>query len=225
MAEIIKKHDFIELDYTGKLTDGTIFDTTLAKVAKDNKLETEHAAFAPATVCVGEFQVLPGLDEELVGKEIGKEYTITISPEKAFGKRDIKKMRIIPLNMFKEHKMDPQPGLQIDVDGEMGTIVRLSGGRVIVNFNHPLAGKEIIYDFKINLKITDNAEKIKSYFHTTIKIPKDKIAVTVTGENAEVILPVKFPAPVAEAVSKKVAEITGLKEVAIKAVEKAEKKE
>lgn len=96
MTEKVKLKDFISLDYTGKLADGTVYDTTVKKVAEENDLPTEKRIFTPVTICVGENQILPGLDEELIDKEIGKEYTITLPPEKAFGKRDVKKMTSSP---------------------------------------------------------------------------------------------------------------------------------
>ena len=176
MAETIKKNDFIELNYTGKLTDGKVFDTTEEKVAKDNGIYQEKMNFSPAVICVGEKQILPGLDEELIGKEINKEYEIKLTAEKAFGKRDVKKVKIVPISTFKEHNVEPQPGLQIDVDGKMGTVMRKAGGRVIVNFNHPLSGKEVIYSIKVNKIITDNKEKIVSFLNTTLRIKEDKSA-------------------------------------------------
>ena len=139
MAEIVQQHDFVEVDYTGKV-EGKVFDTTLPEMA--SYLPTDKP-LKPLRVCVGERQLLPGLDEALIGKEIGTAFEVTLPPEKAFGKRDIKKIRIIPASTFKEHKVDPHPGLQVQVDGEMGVITGISGGRILVNFNHPLAGKEI----------------------------------------------------------------------------------
>ncbi len=229
MADTIKEHDFIEIDYTGKLVDGTIFDTTEEKVAKDNNLPTDKGKFGAATICVGEQQILPGLDKELIGKEIGKEYTINLSAENAFGKRDIKKMKIMPVNSFKEHNMQPQPGLQIEADGEMGVITRVSGGRVIVNFNHPLAGKDVLYTVKINKTITDPKEKIVSFLSTSMRLPEDKIDVAVKDEVAEIKMPVQLPEQFTEAVSKKLKELVKLKEIKfvskVKNVPPEEKKE
>lgn len=213
MAEKVKHHDFIELDYTGKLADGSVFDTTMEKVAKDAGLPTEKVKFGPTVICVGEKQVLPGLDAELVDKEVGKEYTITLPAEKAFGKRDVKKMKIVPISTFKEHDVQPQPGLQIDVDGEMGTVTRVAGGRVIVNFNHPLAGREVTYEIKINRKITDQKEQLISFLNSTLRIPEDKIKVEIKEEKAEIQLPMDLPVQVTEEIGKKLAELTKLKEV------------
>ena len=222
--EKVKEKDFVKVDYTGKLPDGGVFDTTLEKVAKEHNIFSEKANYSPVTVCVGEKQIIPGLDEELEGKEIGKEYTITLPPEKAFGKRDIKKMRIVPMSTFREHKIDPHPGLQVDMDGEMGLVSRVSGGRIIVNFNHPLAGKEITYTFKINEKITDTKEKLTAFLHSTLRIPEDKIEAVVKDDKAEITLPMEFPLQITTMLAQKLVELTNLKDVLFQK-KGAEKKE
>ncbi len=220
MAEKIQKNDFIVLDYTGKLTDGTVFDTTLEDVAKKNGLATEKRVFSAAKICVGEGQILPGLDEKIVGKEVGSSFTANLTPEEAFGKRDIKKIKIVPASTFKEHKVQPYPGLQIDVDGEMGLVTRIAGGRIMVNFNHPLAGKEVIYDVVINKKIIDPKEKIVSFLNTTLRLPEDKVAVEITENSAVVEIPFELPPQFVEAFGKKIAEMVGLKEARFKVKEK-----
>ena len=53
MAEKVKEHDFVKVNYTGKLADGTVFDTTEEKIAKENKLFSPKMNYSPATVCVG----------------------------------------------------------------------------------------------------------------------------------------------------------------------------
>lgn len=216
MAEKIKEKDFIEIDYTGKLTDGTVFDTTEEKVAKDNDIYSSKIKYSPAIICVGERQILPGLDEEVVGKEVGQEYTVTLPPERAFGKRDIKKMKIVPAGNFRENDIQPQPGLQVDVDGEMGIITRVSGGRIIVNFNHPLAGKEITYTFKVNRKITDEKEKISAYLSGVLRIPRDKISVEAKEDKAIVALPAELPAQITTIFIHKLTELTNFKDITFK---------
>ncbi len=222
MADKVKHHDFIEVDYTGKLTDGTIFDTTVEEVAKKNNFFSEKQKFGSIVICVGEQQILPGLDAGLVDKEIGQEFTITLTPENAFGKRDIKNLKIVPISTFKQHKMNPYPGLQIDVDGQMGTVMRLSGGRVTVNFNHPLAGKEIVYEVKVHRKLTDTKEKIIAFLNTSLKVPLNNINVEIKEGSASVTMPINFPEQLNEMIGKKLAELTGLKEIKIGKEEKAE---
>ena len=224
MADSIKKGDFVEVDYTGRLTTGEVFDTTEEKVARANGLYNDRTKFSPTTVCIGEGQILPGLELEMENKEIGKEYHIKIQPEHGFGKRDVKKIKIVPASTFKEHNVHPQKGLQVEVDGEMGLITGMSGGRVIVNFNHPLAGKEVEYTFTIRKKITDHKEQLLSFLQTTMHLPKEKIKVEVQGEKAEVELPFQLPPQFTEMMSKKLGELTKLKEITIKAGSRVEGK-
>jgi FKBP-type peptidyl-prolyl cis-trans isomerase 2 len=214
MTEKVAVGDFIELDYTGMLTDGTVFDTTEKKVAEEAHIHDENRKFKAAVVCVGQQQLLPGLDAVLAGKEIGTEFTVELSAEKAFGKREAKNMEIIPISTFTDNKMKPQPGLQFDDDrGRRGVITRVSGGRVMVNYNHPLAGREVQYKVKIHRKITDAKEKIISFIHATLRAPTDKMEVEVKENKAAVAIPFQLPEQFLNPLGKKLAELTKLKEV------------
>ncbi len=217
MADTIQVHDFVEVEYTGKLADGTVFDTTSADVAQKNGIASEKTSYGSLVICVGERQILPGIDAQLVGKEVGKSYVMNLSAEQAFGKRDIKKMKIVPINNFREHNLMPQPGLQVDVDGEIGFVTSVSGGRVIVNFNHPLAGKEVVYDVAVTRKIVEVKEKIEYYISSTFRLKKEAVHVEVDAGagKASVDVPFMLPAQFFEAMSKRLQEIIGLKEVAI----------
>ena len=165
--ETVKKRDFIEIEYTGKIKeDNAVFDTTDEKVAKENNLHGHD--FSPAVICVGEKQILEGLDKNLEGKEIGGEYEFDVNPEDAFGKKNAKLIQLIPTAKFKQQSIQPMPGMQLNIDGMVGTIKTVSGGRTLVDFNHPLAGKELSYKVRINKKITDGKEKLNGYIKLTL---------------------------------------------------------
>lgn len=176
MNDVVAKKDFIELKYTGK-ANGAIFDSNI-----EEDLKSLNPKIKPkkTIVVVGEEMVLKGLDDALEGKEIGKEYEITLSPKKAFGERNRSLIKTIPLNIFKEKKINPYPGMVLNLDNLMARIITISGARVITDLNNPLAGKEIHYKFLIIRKVTDEKEKIESLFEVFLKfIPefdiKDKI--------------------------------------------------
>ncbi|MDP3698018.1 MAG: peptidylprolyl isomerase [Nanoarchaeota archaeon] len=223
MSEKIQLHDFVEIDYTGKLADGTVFDTTSEKIAKEQHLHSPKQKYQPTVVCVGERQLLPGLDAQLVDKELGKEYTVTLPPEKAFGKRDIKQVKIIPMNMFQQHKVQPHPGLQVDVDGEMGMVSRVSGGRVIVNFNHPLAGKEVTYSYKVLRKVTDQKEKVSAFLSALLRLPAEAMKIEVKDNAATVSIPGELPTQISTTLAQKLVQLTGLKDILFKKEEMAKK--
>ncbi len=221
MAEKIKKNDFVEIDYTGKLLDGMVFDTTVKNIAEKNGIGSQRAKFGPTIICVGEKQVIPGLDDDLAGKEVGKDYVVNLSPETAFGKRDIKKMKVVPISDFKDQKMRPQPGLQIENDkGEIGTITRVSGGRIIVNFNHPLAGKEVSYEYKIHKIVTDEKVKVVSYLNKVLRIPEEKLNVEIKEQEATIKVPFDLPPQFTKAVEEQLVKIVGLKKASLVGVGK-----
>src|SRR3989344_580469 len=102
-------------------------------------------------------------------KEVNQEYTVEISPEEGFGKKDPKLIRIIPSRIFKEKNINPFPGLQVNIDNIIGTIRSVSSGRIIIDFNHPLAGKNLIYQIKIIKKIETNQEKTSALLEPHLK--------------------------------------------------------
>ena len=204
ISATIKKHDFVEIEYTGKLKDeNIIFDTTDEKVAKENKLHGHD--YGPIIICVGGEQLLKGLDKNLEGKETGKEYDFDIKPEDAFGKKNAKLIQLIPTNKFKQQKIQPMPGMQLNIDGVVGTVKTVSGGRTLVDFNHPLAGKELSYKIKINKKITDDKEKLSGYLKLSLGT-KDFEAEIING-NAKISLKKEIPKEAKERLSKKITEL------------------
>jgi len=157
----IKKNDFIEIEFTGK-ANNEIFDTTNKKEAEQMNSEIDLKNIKPIVVSVGNQMLLKGFDDELEGKEINKKYSIHILPEKAFGKRDPSMIKTIPMRVFKEKNINPVPGMALQLDNYIAKVLSVSGGRVIVDFNNPLAGKEIDYDFKIIKKIDNTNDKINA---------------------------------------------------------------
>jgi FKBP-type peptidyl-prolyl cis-trans isomerase 2 len=156
--EMIQKNDFIEIEFTGKY-DENIFDTTNKDEAKKIGLESN---IKPLIISAGNEMVVKGLDEDLIGKEIGKSYKIHITPENAFGKRNTNLIQLVPLKVFTKNKINPYPGLAVQLDNNIAKILSVSGGRITVDFNNPMAGKEVDYEYKVMRKINDINEKINS---------------------------------------------------------------
>ena len=134
----------------------------LQKEEKDLKEINPEAKAKPFVFALGEGMFLKGVDDFLIGKEIGK-YKIELSPEKAFGNRESKLVQMIPIRIFKEHKLNPIPGFAFNFDGRMGKVLTVSGGRVMVDFNNPVAGKDVVYNVKVLKKIDNINEKIKAF--------------------------------------------------------------
>ncbi len=160
MPETIDKNDFIEIEFTGS-SDGKIFDTTNPKEAEQIGIQNPKD-IKPMVISVGNQMLLQGLDEAILSKELNKEYAVSLQPEKAFGRRNPQLIKTYNLNAFTKNNINPYPGLALQLDNTIAKVLSVSGGRVMVDFNNPLAGKEVNYTFKIKRKITDDKEKINS---------------------------------------------------------------
>ena len=180
----IKKQDFVEIEYTGSLKEEEfIFDTTDEKIAKENGIFNKGHKYGPIKIMVGNSQVLPGLDRFMEGKEPG-EYSVNIEAIEGFGRKDAKLLRLIPKKIFIKQKINPMPGLPIETDNLSGVIKTVSGGRCIVDFNHPLSGKNLKYNLKINKIITDEKEKVESIVDLQLK--KENYEVQVENQIATI---------------------------------------
>ncbi len=177
----IKDGDFIKLSYAGSV-DENIFDTTDAAEAKSAGIHSPNAIYGPVTICVGQKHVILGLDEELAGKEIGATGDIVVTPEKAFGDRDPKRIQSFPKSQFKEKPVRGMP-VKMEEMGE-GTVVDVIGSKVIVDFNAPLAGQTLSYHYTIEEEVTDPLEQLKGlvrlYAGRDLEIAMDDGRATVT---------------------------------------------
>ena len=157
-SDELGKNDFIELEFTGKTKGGEIFDTNIKEQA-----EKINPNFQPKLIiiCLGQAMILPSIDEFLIGKSLGK-YELELTPEQAFGSRNPKLIKTMPISVFKNQETPPHPGMVFQFDNMFARVSAVSGGRVIADFNNPLAGKPIIYELDARKKIANLDEKIKS---------------------------------------------------------------
>lgn len=155
----IKEKDFIEIEFTGKTKDHEVFDSNVKSVLEKAGLNVPAKPFIFA---IGQGMFLKGIENFLVGKDLGK-HEISLEAKDAFGIRDRKLMRMVPLKMFHEKQVNPVPGASFNFDGTPGKILTVSGGRVVVDFNNPLAGKDVEYSINVLRKIEDQKEKIDAF--------------------------------------------------------------
>ncbi|MFH1358400.1 MAG: peptidylprolyl isomerase [archaeon] len=203
---IIKKNDFVEIEFTGRdSSNNQIFDTTDLKKAKEIGIENAPT-IKPLLISVGNEMLLKGLDQDLEGKEVGKTYQIHLKPDKAFGKRNPQMIRTYNINSFKKNNVDPYPGMTLQLDNTIAKIISVSGGRVMIDFNNPLAGREIDYEYKINKIISDDNEKINAIQDFFLK---QKYEFKIDKEKNKVIFKEKLIKPLIEMINPKFKEMTG----------------
>jgi FKBP-type peptidyl-prolyl cis-trans isomerase 2 len=183
-------------------------------------------SYGPVRICIGQSQILPGLDAHLEGLEIGKETELTLPPEHAFGRKDGKLMKLVPTNIFKKQGINPVTGLQVNIDGSIGTIRTVTGGRTVVDFNHPFAGKEVIYKVTIRRVLTDEKEKVISLMELALNQKKEAIDVDIKDGNAIVTLKQDFPEQLLALIKERITTLlSSIKEVEFRTPGEAKKQE
>ncbi len=179
----VKNGDFLRLEYTGKVQEtGEVFDTTDEKVAEEEGILSENKVYGAIPIIVGAGHVLKGIEEALIDMDEGDEKTVEIPPKEGFGERDPKQMQLIPMSEFRKQGLKPQVGMSISLENTPGVIRSISGGRVRVDFNHELAGKNLKYKIQVKKIITDDEEKIRSmislhYPNPNIELDKHQITI------------------------------------------------
>jgi FKBP-type peptidyl-prolyl cis-trans isomerase SlyD len=203
---VTKKGDYVAIKYVGRLEDGSIFDLNDKDTAKKEKIDAHiHDS---TIVCIGKHEVVVGLDKELEGKELGKKFEVTVVAEEGFGKKDPKLFQMIPMNKFNEQKIKPVVGLQLNIDNNMrGIIKAVDGGRVTVDFNHPLAGKDLKYEVTIEKVIENLSEKIKGLLVNTLHLHSVQVTAKEGKVNIKSILPETMQKPLEAELKKRFEEI------------------
>ncbi len=158
----IKAGDVVLAEFDARIVDSNeLFDTTSEAIAKENDIFNEKMTYGPQPLIVGKGRLFPGLDESILKAEIGKEVEVTIPPEKAAGARDPKLVELHPVREFLKQEIEPRVGLEVTVKGKPAIITAVTAGRVRIDFNNKLAGRNIKYKYKVVEKPTKPVEIVK----------------------------------------------------------------
>jgi len=131
--------DEVTIHYTGKLEDGTVFDTS-----------TERS---PLHFAIGDGQIIPGLERAILGMSPGESRTIRVPMDEAYGPRREEMILLVDRNEFPVH-MKPEAGQLVEMRHPDGrritvTVMDISQSRVTLDANHPLAGKDLTFDIQL----------------------------------------------------------------------------
>jgi FKBP-type peptidyl-prolyl cis-trans isomerase 2 len=128
----------VSVNYTGRLEDGTIFDTSL------------HEGRTPLTATLGQGQLIPGFENGLMGMAVGEKRTIEINPSDAYGEVNEGMIQEVPLNQVPE---GAKAGDTLQGQNEHGqfqvSVKEVKENSVVLDMNHPLAGKKLIFDLEV----------------------------------------------------------------------------
>jgi peptidylprolyl isomerase len=149
----ITEGDTVTIEYVGRLTDSTVFDTSDPELARETGLAEENPdrQFEPLTVEMGDDKVIPGLQEALVGLEEGDTEVIRIPPERAYGEYREDRVGEYDRDAFEEMLgKEATVGVPVETeDGLPGDVVEVDPDSVTVDFNHELAGETLEFELEI----------------------------------------------------------------------------
>jgi len=236
----VKAGDVVFVDFTGKLSNGEIFATSIKADGEKAHLHEGHDEpghvheYKPMMIVAGKGQTVKGFDDAIVGAEVGKKTSIKIPQDKAFGPRDPARIKLIPIGEFRKRDIQPFPGMPLELDGGLQGIVKtVEAGRVKVDFNEPLAGEDLQYEFTVTKCATAAAEKLPLLlegvtgltsgvsFDAATGVANFKVAANIRKDSAYTMNKVTF-------VSMALQYVDGVKKVFVEeeyAVDAAEKKD
>ena len=134
-----KSGDKVEVHYTGRLTDGTVFDSSEGR--------------APLQFTVGEGQVIPGFEQAVIAMSVGDKKTVEIPADQAYGPAQNELVMPVPRDQFPP-EIVPEVGQKLQVGHPSGqtlvvTVTDVKDDIVPLDANPPLAGKDLVFDIEL----------------------------------------------------------------------------
>nr|MDO8113816.1 FKBP-type peptidyl-prolyl cis-trans isomerase [Candidatus Sigynarchaeota archaeon] len=193
----IQNDDVVRIHLVGRVNSfmGPVFQVTEEAVAKAEGVaeDDKHAHYEPKLVIVGKKQVIDGVDEALVGMKVGEEKNVEIPAEKAFGKSDPKKKRIMSFREFKvKFKKAPRLGdtVELQQSREQARITRIDQGKIFLDTNHMLADRTVFYTVKVIEKIEGEDARLNALIEQRMPgIPTSEFKLNKAGNVLEITLP------------------------------------
>ncbi|MEM1900931.1 MAG: FKBP-type peptidyl-prolyl cis-trans isomerase [Candidatus Nezhaarchaeales archaeon] len=185
----LQKGDFVLVDYVMRVKDtNEVIDLTVEEVAKKEKVYREDGVYEPALIILGEGWILKGVEEELYKMDVGESRVIEVPPDKGFGERDPNKVKVVNARELTRRGITPRVGARVELDDGVAIVRRAEGGRVVLDYNHPLAGRTITCEIKVVKKIEDVREKIRELVHVRIKrVDKEKFKIDLSSDGVVTI--------------------------------------
>jgi peptidylprolyl isomerase len=188
-----QKGDYVLLEYTVvDKDDNKVVETTIEDKAKEAGIYRPDEVYEPRLIIIGETRLFEPLEQAIMNSNEGQEVTVEVSPDKAFGQRDASKVRVISIREFYRYGKLPRVGDIVEVNNQQARVVSITGGRVTLDFNHPLAGKTLIVTAKVVKKLETTEDKIRYLIRQYIpRIEPEKINVELSQDGS--VVTIKLP--------------------------------
>ena len=167
-----------------------LIETTREEVAKEHDIHDENREYSPMIPTVGDGRLIPGFESHLAGAEAGKDYDFDIEPTEAYGDRDQNKIETISQNVLLRSVRDPNTlaiGAPVEIGGRQGILQFMSAGRARIDYNHPLAGVTLRYNYQIVKVVEDREEKVQTLMK--MNTGRDDFEIEFEGDDLTMTLP------------------------------------
>ena len=155
--EGLQDGDFLRVAYTARtVEDDQLVDTTDEAVAEEEGV-ADQGTFEPRVIVLGEGHLFPAVEDDIRGREVGEAGTVEVPAADAFGEYDEAEVETVSADKIDED--DRYPGAPVQIDGQQGVLETIVGGRARVDFNHPLAGDDIAYEYELLEVVEDDLER------------------------------------------------------------------
>ncbi|WP_069807450.1 peptidylprolyl isomerase [Vulcanisaeta thermophila] len=189
----LQKGDYVLLEYTVIDKDSNkVVETTVEERAREAGIYRPDEVYEPRLIIIGETRLFEPLEQALLNANEGQEVTVEVPPEKAFGQRDPSKVKVISIREFYRYGKLPRVGDVVEVNNQQARVVSITGGRVTLDFNHPLAGKTLIVTAKVVKKLETIQDRVRYIIKQYIpRIEPDRVVVDVSQDNS--VITIKLP--------------------------------
>ncbi|MCL4453780.1 peptidylprolyl isomerase [Ferroplasma sp.] len=185
--------DFIELSFEMRAgQDKKLISTSKEDLAKKEDIFDDKKKYKNAVIVIGTEGLFKEINDSFKQAEIGKEYEVTVPAKDAYGMRDNKNIKVVPMREFQRNKINPEIGKEVNINNKVGKIISVTPGRVLIDYNHELAGKDLYYKYQVVKVIDDVKEKVNAIIDMdytdseefTVDINNDLISILIP-ENAK----------------------------------------
>lgn len=148
-SRAVKSGDTVQVDYIGKFENGTVFDTSIEKVAQESGIYNPQREYTPLNITVGSGQVIEGFEEGLIGMKEGEEKNLTIPPEKAYGEYNESWVQSIPIEDLNMSEKPEVGQVYSNMYGIPYRVIAVNETYVTLDPNPELAGKTLVFYIKL----------------------------------------------------------------------------
>ena len=167
-----------------------LIETTREDVAKEHEIFDESRTYQPMITIVGDGRLISGFENHLNDAEADKDYEFEIEPVDAYGERDSSLVETIGQNVLMRSVRDPSTlaiGAPVEIGGRTGVLQFISAGRARIDYNHPLAGTTLKYNYNIVKVVEDRSERVETLLK--MNTGREDFEISFDGDDLTVTTP------------------------------------